>query len=57
MNKTIKIIETRSYSIELVQTLDDMYYIIYNDEVSEKLPDLNMALFLFDMKQQELEGR
>lgn len=58
--KKLKMIGTRRYEIELYEAVDGQYYIQYavgsRATVSERIRDLNMALYLFDLKLSDLEG-
>jgi len=60
--KTIKAIHTNRYSIELSESVDNKYIIIYGPKnatvlkSSENIKDLNIASRLFDIKLAELEG-
>lgn len=58
---TIKSIITKRYEITLLQSNAGLYYVevIKKDQqpdVSESMDDLNTALFVFDIKIEELEG-
>lgn len=60
--ETIKSVHTKRYDIALVQTPSGLYYIKCEkkgDEetvVSESMTDLGIALHVFDVKIEELEG-
>lgn len=60
--ETIKSLQTKRFELKLLQSKSGMYYIAYNAEglekpiVSESMKDLNMALYCFEIKLQELEG-
>lgn len=61
-NKVIKAIFTKYYGIELLADQDDLYFIKYEgsgldgEQKSEPIRDLNLALRLFDLKLQEIQG-
>lgn len=59
----MKRIETKRYSLTLGQASSGLYYIKYSnnrdenkDTVSESIQDLNIALMVFEVKHEELEG-
>ena len=59
--KTVKMIATVRYSVELLENTAGMYVIAYANlnvaRTSEPIKDLNTALYLFQLKQDELEGQ
>lgn len=61
--KTIKLIDTFRYKVELARLQDDSYIINYRSKIvglenkSETIKDYNIASFLFDLKVEELEGQ
>lgn len=61
-NKTIKMIQTPEYFIELTETPSSRYLINFENKEtgnvvqSESMRDFGIALRLFDLKLQELQG-
>lgn len=61
--KTVKLIATNKFEVEMLVAKDDSYYIRYhklfldNSEFSERITDFKTASYLFDLKVQELEGQ
>ncbi len=58
--KTIKMIGTKNFCIELVQLGDSRYVVGYEAngiaKVSEPMKDYKTASYMFDVKLQDLEG-
>lgn len=60
-NQTIKQVETKKYSISLIQASNDLYYVVYKykttgeSHASEALRDYGIASYLFDLKISDLE--
>ncbi len=61
--KTIKLVDTFRYVVELEQTEEGTYVVNYGSKVvglvnrSEVVKDYSIASFLFDLKVEELEGQ
>lgn len=61
-DRTIKAIFTKYYGVELIADSDDLYFVKYEgmgmdgEKRSEPIRDLNLALQIFDMKLQEMQG-
>jgi hypothetical protein len=62
MNKTIKAIYQKRFTVELVEATDGKYVIVYYNNstegvnYSESIRDYNTASYLFDLKMDELSG-
>lgn len=61
--QVVKRIETKRYSLTLGQATSGLYYIQYvnakdenKDFVTDSMEDLNIALYVFDLKYAEFEG-
>lgn len=58
--RCVKMIGNKNFVLELIESNSGRYYIVYEREegkkFSEPFTDLKLALDLFDIKLQELEG-
>lgn len=61
--QVLKRIETKRYSLTLGQAPSGLYYIKYSNNkdtakstISDPMRDLNIALIVFDVRYEELEG-
>lgn len=61
--QVLKRVETKRYSLTLGQATSGLYYIQYSnnkekdkDFITDSMRDLNIALIVFDVKYEELEG-
>jgi hypothetical protein len=63
MDKTIKAIYMKRFSVELSETSSGKYVILYRNSFtegvnySEIISDYNTASYLFDLKVQDLDGQ
>ena len=61
--QVLKRVETKRYSLTLGQASSGLYYIQYSsnkdnkeDFITDSMRDLNIALMVFEVKYEELEG-